>query len=218
MKKKTIIAITAIGLVGALAFTVFVARNPGNALSDAYKKTITMEKEGKTFTIEGRKDTAAPTPQNAPKYDPNYNQWIGDPQAWAQIKQIVGDAMRTEREVMISTNLGSQEYKKKLRDYYSGEELQKREDWIKGELKAVSQGSRTTGAGISKMDFRGISIQGNQATAVVDVWSWAQYQDDKTGHTSNPKNGEQYTITLAQNNNQWIITKELAVFIPGYEP
>jgi hypothetical protein len=117
---------------------------------------------------------------------------------------------------MIYTNLDSQDYHNKLSQYYSGDELQKREGWINGEKNAVSHGSRTIGAGVSKLDFKGITVQGNQATVVVDAWIWAKYQD---GHgTMNPQNACQYTIILTQNNNQWIISRELWVFIPGYEP
>ena len=222
MKKKAIISITAVALIGGLLAFYFIAHKPSNALSDAsgdtyQNKTFIIKKDGKTYTVEGRKDTAVAAPADKPlPYDPNYNQWSGDPQTWAQLIQIVSDALRTEREVMIYTNLDSQDYQNKLRRYYSGDELQKREEWINGEKTAVSRGGRTIGAGISKTDFKGITVQGNQATAVVDVWSWAKYQDEHG--TANPANARQYTITLTQNNNQWIISKEGAVFIPGYEP
>ncbi|MCL4310326.1 MAG: hypothetical protein M0Z32_01720 [Actinomycetota bacterium] len=222
MKKKSLISITVIALIGGLAFIYYVAREPGNALSgdasrDTYTNTFTIQKKGKTYTIEGRKDTTVPTPTDAHNYDPNYNQWIGDPQTWAELKQVVGNALRTEREVMIYTNLDSQDYQNKLKQYFSGDELQKREEWINGEKQGEAK-VRTIGAGISKMDYKGISVDGSQATVVVDVWSWAKYQDVKSGKIMNPSNARQHAITLTQNNDQWIITKDRWDFIPGYEP
>ena len=75
----------------------------------------------------------------------------------------------------------------KLQQYFSGHELQKREEWINGAKQGEAK-VRTIGAGISKIDYKGISVDGSQATVVVDVWTWAKYQDVKSGRIMNPSN------------------------------
>ena len=223
--RKIIITLIATFLAGALALTLFLIHHADSAASDTYQQNIkvfTVKKNGQTFTVEGRKDTANIPAEAPPKYDPSDREWAGDPKIWEQLMQVVHDAFQAERDTLLYENRGrSQELKDNLNRYFSAAsgELQKRQHTIDVEIQSAAAGVGRSESTITKMDYKGISVQGDKATVVVDIYSETYYQDyNNNRDEGGGSNAEQHTVTLELDNSKWLITKDLWVFLPGYEP
>lgn len=223
--KKVTMAVTAAGLIAAVAFSFFLARNAGWALSGVNEhpttRTYTIEKNGVTKTVEARKELLHISGERPPDYDPSDREWVGEPQIWAQLKQVTREALQAQRDATLYVNRGrSAVSKENLANYYSADsgQLQLAQHEIDMTFAAPDDtgwSERT----ITKMDFKGISVQDNKATVVVDIWIHVADKDFKANRDLNSfENAEQHTVTLEMKNNKWMITKDLWVFLPGYGP
>ncbi|MCL5883314.1 MAG: hypothetical protein M1539_04980 [Actinobacteria bacterium] len=235
--KKAIMAVTGAGLIAAISLMLFIARNEDWALGGANKHptqeaalprttvTYTVEKNGVTKTVEAIKGGEFPLPlpaEQPPDYDPGDRDWDGDPQTWAQLIPFIRDAFQAQRDASLYANRErSEELKGNLANYFSTSSgiLQKKRNTIDMEMQSALTGYGRSESVITKMDFKGISVQDNQATAVVDIYSHTSWKDFKTNKDDGGgDNAEQHTVTLEQENDQWLITKDLWVFLPGYGP
>ncbi len=224
--KKVKVAVAAAGLIAAMSFMFFMAQSADWAISGVNKhptkKTFTVEKNGVTKTIEGRKELPPISSEQPPPYDPNDREWVGDPQTWAQLQQFIRDAFQAGRDAVLYVNRGrSEELKSRLDNYFSAStgELSRRRSVIDMEIQQTPAGYGRSENIITKMDFKGISVQDNQATAVVDIYSHICYKDfNKNRDDGCGDNAEQHTVTLELENNKWLITRDLWVFMPGYGP
>ena len=220
LKYAGILAILAV----ILGSTLFFISKPKEGIAAVNKKVFTVTKPGMgTFQIEGRKDTAVPDDPNPLVYDPKQRKWIGDNTQIKAIENVVEGALQTELDAMKYINRGrASEFKqKKLPQYFSAKtnELKKRQGYIDtNNAMSDSSGIIVADSTVTKMDFKGVSINGSKATAVVDVWTRTRYEDTKKPIISEPANARQHTIELEQENGNWLIVSDRWLFIPGYEP
>ena len=98
----------------------------------------------------------------------NADRAASDPQTWEQLEQIVHDAFQAERDALLYENRGrSQELKDNLGKYFStaSGELQKRQHTIDVEIQSAPAGVSRSDSTITKMDYKGIFVQGDIAQA-----------------------------------------------------
>jgi len=211
-------------LAAILGSSLFFISRPKEGIAAGSKKVFTVTKPGMgTFQVEGRKDTVVPDDQNPLVYDPKQRGWSGDKTQIEAIKKVIGDALQAELDAVKDVNRGkASEFKqKKLPQYFSAKtnELKKRQGYIdKNNTMSDDSGIVVADSAVTKMDFKGVSVNGSQATAVVDVWTRTRYENTKNAIVSEPANARQHIIELEQENGNWLIVSDKWVFIPGYEP
>lgn len=224
--KKTLITVLAITLLSS----VFLLSNGAMVLGSVYKKLFVVDKPGVgQFEIEGQKDVS-PEITPPPSYDPGQREWKGSVQDQQEIKRVVREAFQAERDAMREDNRGrGAEFKNKLAGYFSPKhgELNKRQGYIENNNQmSDSSGITIADSGISKLDFKGVSIDGTSAVVVVDEWAWARYkQAANNGNSSQSaippteaKNARQHNLELELEGGSWKITSDKWVFVPGTEP
>jgi hypothetical protein len=87
-----------------------------------------------------------------------------------------------------------------------------------------SSGITIADSGISKLDFKGISVDGTSAVVVVDEWAWAKYKRANNNKNSNAiqpteaKNARQHNLVLDIEDGKWKILSDKWVYVPGTEP
>ncbi|HEY3374236.1 MAG TPA: hypothetical protein VGK02_04130 [Candidatus Aquicultor sp.] len=216
------------GALATLAVMLFAtllfisAPREGKAAGD--KKMFTISKPGiGTLQIEGRKDTAVPDDPNPLIYDPNPREWAGDDDQISVIENAIREALQTERDAVKYANKNkAMEFKQNvLAKHFSAKtkELKKRQDYIDtNNSMSDNSGIVVADSKITKVEFKGVSVNGNKATAVVDVWTQTRYENSKNAMIAEPANARQHTIELEQENGNWLIVSDNWVFIPGYEP
>lgn len=224
--KKTLITVLAITVLSS----VFLLSNGAMVLGSVYKKLFVVDKPGVgQLEIEGKKDLG-PEVTPPPSYDPEQREWKGSVSEQQEIKRVVREAFQAERDAMREDNRGSGvEFKNKFGGYFSSKhgELNKRQGYIENNNRMTdSSGISIADSGISKLDFKGISIDGTNAVVVVDEWAWTRYkQVASKGNASQSgippteaKNARQHNLELALEDGGWKITSDQWVFVPGTEP
>lgn len=107
-----------------------------------------------------------------------------------------------------------------LTEIYSAKSpiLTNRINVLQGAIDAQSKEKfRSQGGGIRKFENFQVNINGDEATAEIDIRTWAKLIDDK-GKAFTPENTAHYLFTLVKEDKQWKITGEEFKFLPGEEP
>ncbi|MHB8968646.1 MAG: hypothetical protein ACYC5A_06675 [Thermoleophilia bacterium] len=226
MKRRVLIT-SIVGIVLTLAMGVYfsvaspLTTESSNTNDKPVTKEFTVQKNGETATIVGRKDTASTVDRKPPAYEPSEREWTGDAKTWAQIEQVIREGFQAKRDATLYENRGRiAEKNENLADYYSDKsgELQRVQNFT--ELHHPAPGIGRAESVITKMDFKGISVQDTMATVVVDVWSHVSDKDFNTNQKLGPDidTAKQHTVTLELVDNRWLISEDLWVHMPGYEP
>lgn len=221
MSKKRLVSV--IAAVGLLSVSSVYAASQLNWQGEAKPvKELVQAENVETEPVDAPRDLKPG--ERVLEYDPKEREWKGSKQDLELIKNTIKKGIELDRGSMKNIYRGKDADMKKLFEEYfsaSSGELKKRCDTFKrGQEINTSMGYDVYDTGV-KVTFKGISVNGAEATAVADEVGWekSRYKGEDGRMVDNTVDGgNQHTFRLCKEGGKWRIIKDDWVIIPGYEP